>query len=39
MAKATEYNNAWVYIELNSVGYSVAKDLYIDLEYENVIVD
>lgn len=39
MAKAAEYNNAWVYIELNSVGYSVAKDLYIDLEYENVIVD
>ena len=39
MAKATEYSNAWVYIELNSVGYSVAKDLYIDLEYENVIVD
>lgn len=39
MQKAIEYNNAWVYIELNSVGYQVAKDLYIDLEYENVIVD
>lgn len=39
MTKAMEYNNAWVYIELNSVGYQVAKDLYIDLEYENVIVD
>lgn len=36
---ATEYNEAWVYIELNSVGMSVAKDLYMNLEYENMIVD
>lgn len=34
-----EYNNAWVYIELNSVGGTVAKTLYVDLEYENVITD
>lgn len=39
MQKAMLYNNAWVYIELNSVGYQVAKDLYINLEYENMIVD
>lgn len=36
---AKEYNEAWVYIELNSVGVSVAKDLFIDLEYENMIID
>lgn len=39
MKYAMEYNNAWVYIELNSVGVMVAKSLFIDLEYENVIVD
>lgn len=39
MKYATEYNDAWVYIELNSVGVMVAKSLFIDLEYENVIVD
>lgn len=36
---AMEYNNAWCYIELNSTGGMVAKTLYIDLEYENVICD
>ncbi|APU01476.1 terminase large subunit [Aeromonas phage 65.2] len=36
---AMEYNEAYVYIELNSVGLSVAKDLYMDLEYENMIID
>lgn len=36
---ATEYNFAWVYIELNSTGGTVAKTLFIDLEYENVICD
>lgn len=39
MKYAMEYNNAWVYIELNSVGGTVAKTLLIDLEYENVIMD
>lgn len=39
MKYAMEYNEAWVYIELNSIGNTVAKSLYIDLEYENVIVD
>lgn len=39
MKYAMEYNNAWVYIELNSVGGTVSKDLFIDLEYENVITD
>lgn len=34
-----EYNEAPVYIELNSTGVSVAKSLYMDLEYENVICD
>lgn len=34
-----EYNDAPVYIELNSTGVSVAKSLLIDLEYENVICD
>lgn len=36
---ATEYNEAFVYIELNSVGMSVAKDLYMYQEYENMILD
>lgn len=36
---AREYNDAWVYIELNSTGGTVAKTLFIDLEYENVICD
>lgn len=35
----TMYNEAWVYIELNSTGASVAKDLFIYLEYPNVICD
>lgn len=39
MKHASEYNEAWVYIELNSVGVSVAKTLFLDLEYENVIID
>ena len=34
-----EYNEAPIYIELNSTGVSVAKSLYMDLEYENVICD
>lgn len=35
----TEYNEAPIYIELNSTGVSVAKSLFMDLEYENVICD
>lgn len=35
----TKYNEAPVYIELNSTGVSIAKTLYIDLEYEYVICD
>ncbi len=31
------YNNAFVCVELNDAGLLVAKELYIDLEYENVI--
>lgn len=34
-----EYNEAPIYIELNSTGVSIAKSLYMDLEYENVICD
>ena len=34
-----EYNEAPIYIELNSTGVSIAKSLYLDLEYENVICD
>lgn len=34
-----EYNEAPVYIELNSTGVSIAKTLYMDLEYEGVICD
>lgn len=34
-----EYNEAPVYIELNSTGVSIAKSLYMDLEYEYVICD
>ncbi|QPI13948.1 large terminase protein [Serratia phage 4S] len=34
-----DYNEAPIYIELNSTGVSVAKSLYMDLEYENVICD
>ncbi len=34
-----EYNNAPIYIELNSTGVSIAKTLYMDLEYEGVICD
>lgn len=34
-----EYNEAFIYVELNSTGVSIAKTLYIDLEYENVICD
>ncbi|QPB12429.1 large terminase protein [Providencia phage PSTCR6] len=33
------YNEAPIYIELNSTGVSVAKSLYSELEYENVICD
>lgn len=33
------YNNAYVYIELNSTGVSVAKSLWMDLEYEYMICD
>lgn len=34
-----KYNEAPIYIELNSTGVSIAKSLYMDLEYENVICD
>lgn len=34
-----EYNEAPIYIELNSTGVSIAKTLYTDLEYEGVICD
>lgn len=34
-----DYNEAPIYIELNSTGASIAKSLLIDLEYENVICD
>ena len=37
MKYATLYNKAWVLIELNDIGYSVAGELYTHLEYENVI--
>ncbi|QPI17865.1 terminase large subunit [Pectobacterium phage POP12] len=33
------YNEAWIYIELNSTGHSVAKSLFSELDYENVICD
>ncbi|AZV01288.1 terminase large subunit [Shigella phage vB_SdyM_006] len=33
------YNEAPIYIELNSTGATVAKSLLIDLEYENIICD
>ncbi|ALA45316.1 terminase subunit, nuclease and ATPase [Klebsiella phage vB_KoM-Pickle] len=33
------YNEAWVYIELNSTGHSVAKSLFSELDYDNVICD
>lgn len=33
------YNEAPVYIELNSTGVSIAKSLYSELEYENIICD
>lgn len=36
---ALEYNEAWVYIELNSVGHTVATILWQDYEYENMIID
>lgn len=39
MRHLMEYNNAPIYIELNSTGVSIAKSLYLDLEYENVICD
>ena len=34
-----DYNEAPIYIELNSTGVSIAKSLYMDLEYEGVICD
>ena len=37
MKWAQYYNNAHVIIELNDIGMLVAKELYMDLEYENVI--
>ncbi|QHA33539.1 putative terminase large subunit [Salmonella phage pSe_SNUABM_01] len=39
MRYLVEYNECPVYIELNSTGVSVAKSLYMDLEYEGVICD
>lgn len=35
----TMYNDAWIYIELNSTGHSVAKSLFSELDYENMICD
>lgn len=34
-----DYNEAPIYIELNSTGAGIAKTLYTDLEYEGVICD
>ena len=34
-----KYNNAYVYIELNSTGNMIANSLFYDLEYENIIKD
>lgn len=34
-----EYNEAPIYIELNSTGVAIAKGLMIDLDYDNVICD
>ncbi|QDH49012.1 large subunit terminase [Pantoea phage Phynn] len=33
------YNNPWIYIELNSTGHSVAKSLFSELDYDNIICD
>lgn len=33
------YNEAWIYIELNSTGHSIAKTLFSELDYDNVICD
>lgn len=35
---ATQYNQAYVLIEVNDIGEQVANDLYYDLEYENVLM-
>ena len=39
MRYGIEYNEAYVYIELNSIGTLVSKILFMDLEYEYVIMD
>ncbi|URC15127.1 terminase large subunit [Paraglaciecola Antarctic GD virus 1] len=39
MKYAQIYNMAWVLVELNDIGYSVAGELYTHLEYENVICE
>jgi hypothetical protein len=34
---AKKYNNAYVLIEINSIGFEVANVLHTDLEYENIV--
>ena len=34
---ARKYNNAYVLIEINSIGFEVANVLHTDLEYENIV--
>jgi hypothetical protein len=35
---ATSYNNAYCLIEVNDIGEQVAKELHMDLEYDNVLM-
>jgi hypothetical protein len=34
---AKKYNNAYVLVEINSIGFEVANILHTDLEYENIV--
>jgi hypothetical protein len=34
---ARKYNNAYVLVEINSIGFEVANILHTDLEYENIV--
>lgn len=34
---AKKYNNAYVLVEINSIGFEVANVLHTDLEYENIV--
>jgi hypothetical protein len=34
---AKKYNNAYVLVEINSIGTEVANILHTDLEYENIV--